>query len=175
MRIWKDTVDALDAGMAAASWLSEYIEQPCRLVYMPEKSKRYVDSDYGNNQDHVSFADGFPVLLISDASLEALNTHLDVPVPMNRFRPNLVVSGTTPFEEDRWQKMAIGEVVFRVVKPCERCRVITIDQKTGTASQEPLRTPAKFRSTEGKVLLGRNLIPDTKGIIRISDPITVID
>ena len=142
---------------------------------MPADTIRPVNPAYGRPGDHVSFADGYPALLASEASLADLNSRLAAPVPMNRFRPNLVVDGTEAFAEDGWSRIRIGEVVFRVVKPCDRCVVTTIDQKTGKAGKEPLRTLSRYRKKDGKVYFAQNLIPDAPGTLRRGDPVEVLE
>jgi uncharacterized protein YcbX len=162
------------AGPAADEWLSEAIGSPCRLVYMadPERA-RPVDPEYGRAEDRVSFADGFPMLVTTQASLDDLNAQLEHPIPMNRFRPNLVVAGGEAWAEDRWRGLLVGDVMFRVAKECARCVVTTIDQRTAEKSpqSEPLRTLAKFRRKDGNVMFGQNLVPDRRGILRIGDPV----
>lgn len=173
--VWSSTVAALPAGAGASEWASAFLETDCRLVYMPADTIRPVNPAYGRPGDHVSFADGYPALLASEASLADLNSRLAAPVPMNRFRPNLVVDGTEAFAEDGWSRIRIGEVVFRVVKPCDRCVVTTIDQKTGKAGKEPLRTLSRYRKKDGKVYFAQNLIPDAPGTLRRGDPVEVLE
>lgn len=158
--VWKDTVDAIPVASVIDEWLSHYLGRSVRLMFMPETARRGLDPDYGETEDDVSFADGYPVLLISQASLDDLNNRLDLPIPMNRFRPNLVVTGCEPFEEDLWKVIRIGSMRFRVVKPCARCMITTIDQETGVSGIEPLRTLASYRQVTNKVMFGQNLIPD---------------
>jgi uncharacterized protein YcbX len=148
-----------------------------RLVYMNDPTLRQVDLDYGMPEDRVSFADGYPVLLIGAASLEDLNGRLAVRLPMNRFRPNVVIEGSVPYAEDGWRRVRIGEVAFRVVKPCARCVVTTVDQATGTRGDErtePLRTLATYRRSALGVLFGQNLVPDGTGTIRVGDEVEVL-
>ena len=174
VEIWDDTVHACPAGDEAAAVLSDYLGQDVRLVYMDEAARRPVDPAYAREGDEVSFADGFPLLLCTAASLQALNARLDTPVGMERFRPNLVVDGTHPFEEDHWTEIVVGAVPFRVVKPCARCVVTTADPATGATGKEPLRTLATFRRTEGKVYFGQNLIPQREGVLHRGEPVRVI-
>ncbi len=174
VRIWKDDVNAVEADGAAHAWFSRYLGIDCRLVYMDEAAVRPVDPNYNTGDDEVSFADGYPVLLTSEASLADLNTRLDTPVPMTRFRPNLVVSGFEAFAEDRWSRVRIGEMVFHAVKPCARCVVTTIDQQTAVGGKEPLRALNRFRKQGGKALFGENLIPEAPGIVRVGDAVEVL-
>ena len=174
-RIWNDRVMASPAGEAAERWFSEFLGVKCALVRLPESSVRPVDPEYGRPGDQVHLADGFPFLLISEASLEDLNARLDLPLPMNRFRPNLVVRGCEPFAEDGWETLRIGAISFRVVKPCARCVITTVDQGTAATAREPLRTLATFRRDGDKVLFGQNLIHDgDHGTLRLGDPVEAV-
>jgi len=175
VNIWKDSCLATDCGENAAQWFSNYLEQNCRLVFMPDESGRMVDSKYSPTAQAVNFADGFPFLLTSEASLQELNSRLDEPLPMNRFRPNLVIKGFKAYEEDSWKKIRIGDIGFRVVKPCSRCVITTIDQENGKSAKEPLHTLATYRKTGGQVFFGQNLIQENPGNIAVNDIITTID
>lgn len=176
VQIWDDAVEAVLADERGHHWFSDVIGSACQLVYMDEAAVRPVDTAYAvRPTNEVSFADGYPVLLTTEASLADLNARLDAPVPMNRFRPNLVVAGCEPFEEDTWRQIRIGEVLFHVVKPCARCVVTTIDQASGMAGKEPLRTLATFRKQGNKVYFGQNLIPDAPGTIRVGDQVEVVE
>ncbi len=171
--VWGDEVEVQMVDETVNKWLSDILGTDCRLVYMPETSKRLVNETFATHaDDHVSFADGYPVLLTNKASLNLLNTQLERPIGMDRFRPNLVVSGFEPFAEDQWKKVIIGDIPFAVVKPCERCSVITIDPQTAKRGKEPLRTLAKFRNIEGKVTFGQNLIPLREGSLRLGSTVT---
>lgn len=174
VQIWKNTVIAAEAAPTAHAWFSRYLDSPCRLVYMDEAAVRPVDPAYDTGGAEVSFADGYPLLLTSEASLADLNARLDTPVPMTRFRPNLVVSGFEAFAEDGWSRLRVGAVSFHVVKPCERCVVPTIDQQTAVQGKEPLRTLNRFRKQGGKVLFGENLIAEGPGVVRVGDPVEVM-
>ncbi len=165
--VWRDVVAARDGGAAASAFLAPVLGVPCRLVFMDDPAEaRPADPDFARPGDRVSFADGFPLLLTTSASLADLNTRLAQPVPMNRFRPNLVVAGTEPWAEDGWRHLRVGDVPFEIVKPCARCVVTTVDQDTGIKSedQEPLRTLQRFRrDARGQVLFGQNLVPRGTG------------
>ena len=163
VNIWRDTCDAIDVGDAAVRWFGEFLKSPCRLV----------DPAYSPTPERVSFADGYPLLLISEASLEDLNRRLPAPLPMNRFRPNVVVRDTTPFEEDHWRRIRIGGVLYRAVKPCDRCVVTTTNQTTAERGQEPLRTLATYRNVSNKVLFGQNLIHEGRGRIAVGMEVVV--
>jgi uncharacterized protein YcbX len=173
-RIWDDLVEASPVGDDADRWFGEFLGVRCSLVYLPDESVRPVDPDYGEAGDRVGLADGFPFLLISEASLADLNSRLEHPLPMNRFRPNLVIGGCEPFAEDFWKRIRIGFITFRVVKPCSRCAITTVDQSTAVTGKEPLRTLARFRKVGGKVLFGQNLIHDGTGTLRTGDPVEIV-
>jgi uncharacterized protein YcbX len=177
VKVWQDIVPALDAGPEAAAWLSAALGLSCGLVYLDDTGARPVDPAYARPSDRTLFSDGFPVLLANTASLDALNRELPKPIDMSRFRPNIVVSGAAAWEEDRWLRIRIGEVVFRVAKPCARCAVTTVDQVTGERPDktEPLRTLGRIRRAPGGVMFGQNLIPDGPGRIDIGDPVEILE
>ena len=172
-RVWEDLVECQTVD-AADRWFSEFLEISCKLVYLPDESVRPVDAAYAEPGDRVGLADGFPFLLISEASLADLNFRLEQPLPMNRFRPNLVVGGSEPFAEDGWSLVRIGRLTFRVVKPCARCTITTVDQESATKGKEPLRTLARFRRAGNKVLFGQNLIHNNSGTLRTGDPVEIL-
>jgi uncharacterized protein len=172
--VWGDASKGAPEGEEADRWFREFLRFPCRLVRKPDDDTRSVDSIYAENGDQVSFADGFAFLLISEASLEDLNTRLDDPLPMDRFRPNFVVRGCNPYAEDEWGHVRIGGVPFRVAEACPRCAITTTDQKTGTRGKEPLRTLATYRKFDGEVFFGRNLIHDDLGTVRVGDAVEIM-
>ena len=174
VRIWEDRVAARDAGDAAAAWVSDHLGVSCRLVFMPEETVRRVDGAWASAGETVGFADGFPVLLISQASLDDLNTRLPEPVPMNRFRPNLVVTGCDPFAEDGWRRIRIGTMMFDVAKPCSRCVVPSIIQETAARDPHINRTLAAFRRREGQVFFGQNLLYRELGSLAVGDTLEVL-
>lgn len=171
VQIWNDTCEAIPVGEKAAQWFSDFLSIPCQLVYMPYDSIRPVPPGYPMPTNQVSFADAFPFLLISEASLQDLNKRLATSVPMNRFRPNLVVSGCEAFEEDYWRLIRIGSIPFHVVKPCDRCSIVTVDQVQGIREKEPLRTLALYRRRNGKILFGQNLINGGLGSLHVGDSV----
>ena len=179
VKIWKSRVRARVYAAEINEWFSEMIGTKCRLVLMPEEVKRKVDPFYAVRKfkNIVSFADGYPFLLIGEGSLRDLNSKLETPLPMNRFRPNLVVKESQPFAEDGWKKIKIGEKIFHVVKPCDRCIITTVDQETGERNgKEPLKTLSTYRNRNGKVLFGQNLIAENPGAsIRVGDKVEVIE
>ncbi|MBE9540578.1 MAG: MOSC domain-containing protein [Proteobacteria bacterium] len=175
VKVWGDEVTALDSGDEAAAWLTARLDVDCRLVYIPDDSIRLVDGIYASAGEAVGFADAFPLLLISQASLDDLNNRLETPVPMNRFRPNLVVDGCEPFAEDSWKRIRVGEVEFDVAKPCDRCVMPSIDQATGEKDKNINRVLASFRRRDGKIYFGQNLLYQRTGILRLSQSIEVLE
>lgn len=175
VRVWNDICEAVDQGDAVAEWLQEFLAAPARLVRIADDFERRVDPRYARHaSDQTGFSDGYPFLLISQASLDALNARLAAPVPMNRFRPNIVVSGCPPFAEDGWCDFRINGILFSAVKPCARCVVPTIDQDTAAVGPEPLRTLATFRTFGQKVLFGQNLVAAEVGVLRVGDEVEVV-
>ncbi|WP_225846745.1 MOSC domain-containing protein [Streptomyces sp. HPF1205] len=183
VRIFTDKVDAVAADDAAGDWFGAYLGVPVRLVHLDDPAvRRPVDPDFALPGDTVSLADGFPLLLTTSASLASLNSLIaegdraaEGPLPMSRFRPNVVVEGTEAWAEDDWQRVRIGEVTFRVPKPCARCVVTTTDQETAERGKEPLRTLAKHRNFGTKLLFGQNMIPEGSGTLRVGDPLTRVE
>ena len=175
VQVWGDRVEAEYVGSRAANWLSHYLGIDARLVFMPEESRRPVDPDYAAEGDEVGFADGFPFLLISEASLQDLNSRLDDPLLMRRFRPNLVVQGCEPYEEDSWRRIRIGDIEFRVVKPCSRCLITTIDPESGEKGSEPLKTLASYRRRDNQVYFGQNLIHGAEGELQLGMTVEVLE
>ncbi|MEV0097246.1 MOSC N-terminal beta barrel domain-containing protein [Streptomyces sp. NPDC050738] len=181
--LFRDKVEVVPADDAAHAWFSAYLGAEVRLVHLDEPAhRRPVDPAFALPGETVSLADGYPLLLTTRSSLDALNSlvaqgdHPDEgPLPMNRFRPNVVVSGTPPWAEDDWYRIAIGEVAFRVPKPCDRCVVTTTDQETAERGKEPLRTLARHRRVGSDLLFGQNLVPETTGTIRVGDPVRILE
>lgn len=171
VRIWHDEADAVEVPGDASALLSSYLGQACTLVYMPDDVVRPVDPRYAAPGDRVGFADGFPVLLAARASLDDLNARLTEPLPMNRFRPNLVVEGGLAFDEDCHDHVRVGSLDFRMPKRCSRCQVTMVDQATAAVGKEPLRTLARYRREANKVYFAQNLIPDREGTIAVGDPL----
>jgi hypothetical protein len=159
---------------AADVWFSERLGRKVHLVYMPESSVRKVDPDYAiHPDDPTSFSDGFPILMVGQASLNELNRRLDMPINMDRFRPNLVFSGGNPHDEDKMGRFSINEWVFHGVKRCARCVVTTIDPSTGIRGKEPLRTLSFYRTLLNSVYFGQNVIGPLNGRIAIGDTLEV--
>lgn len=182
VKIWSNRCKAKIYENAVNEWFSDILETNCKLVMMPEETQRKVNYFYAvNKDDHVSFADGYPFLLIGQNSLEDLNSRLEEALPMNRFRPNFVVSDSEGFAEDSWKKIKIGETVFHIVKPCARCVMTTIDQANGEkGGKEPLKTLAQFRipkrSIKKKILFGQNLIAENGGaVLKVGDKVEILE
>lgn len=173
--VWGDVVGAAPVSRDADAWLSEFLGLSCQLVAFPDDSRRQVDTAYAAPGDQVGFADGFPFLLISQASLDDLNARLPNPVPMIRFRPNLVVSGCEPYAEDAWRRIRIGGITFRVAKPCSRCIIPTIDPGTAERGAEPLRTLMAYRRRDNKVYFGQNLVHDSTGRLEVGMAVEVLE
>ena len=182
VQIWQSRCKAKIYENTINEWFSDTLETNCRLVVMPEETQRKVNYFYAvSKDDHVSFADGYPFLLIGENSLADLNSRLDEALPMNRFRPNFVISDSEGFAEDSWKRIKIGETVFHIVKPCARCVMTTIDQAKGEKDgKEPLKTLASFRtpkrSIKKKILFGQNLIAEKAGdVLRIGDKVEILE
>lgn len=181
--IFGTKVEAVPADAAAHAWCSDYLGIEVRLVHMDDPAtRRPVDPDFALPGETVSFADGYPLLLATQASLDSLNSliaqgdHADEgPLPMNRFRPNVVVAGTASWAEDDWSRIAIGDVTFRIPKMCGRCVVSTTDQDTAVRGKEPLRTLARHRRFGGQLIFGQNLVPQSPGTIRVGDPVRILE
>ena len=171
--IWRDTVTGEFYNKQIDEWFSEIIGIKCHLVKMPESTKRLVDESYAKNKI-VSFADGYPFMIIGQSSLDDLNSRMDIPLPMDRFRTNFVFTGGKPFEEDGWKKFKIGHVNFEAVKPCARCVITTTDQETAERYKEPLLTLSKFRNFNNKVLFGMNLVCHSTGFVKVGDKIELL-
>ena len=163
--VWRDTLEAIDAGDAAARWLSEYTQMPVRLVRFAADARRVSSREWTGEVEALNqFSDGYPILIISTASLADLNSRLPQgvgPLPMNRFRPNIVVSGVDAYAEDRIHELHGDGVRLRIVKPCTRCKITTTDQLTGEVTgEEPLTTLKSYRWSEALrgVMFGQNVI-----------------
>ncbi|HET6265801.1 MAG TPA: MOSC N-terminal beta barrel domain-containing protein [Usitatibacter sp.] len=178
VQVWRSVVDAAHVSNAADAWLSECLGMPCQLVYMPDASRRFSNPDYAGEGRQVGFADGYAYLVTGEASLADLNRRLaergHPALPMNRFRPNLVVAGAAPYAEDGWKDVRVGGAVLRAAKPCGRCQVTTTDQSTGIVmGPEPLATLSTYRdSAEFGVMFGMNYVTAQPGPVRVGDAVT---
>ncbi len=181
--VFGEKVEVAAAPEQANAWFRAYLGADVRLVHLDDPaSRRPIDPAFAQPGETVSFADGYPLLLTTRASLDALNSLIaqgdyadDGPLPMNRFRPSVVIEGTAPWAEDDFRRLAIGEAVFRVAKPCGRCVVTTTDQVTAERGKEPLRPLARHRRFGDQLVFGQNLVPETTGTIRVGDPVRLLD
>ncbi len=170
VRIWKDVVTAMHIGESTDVWLSEAIGVESRLVYIPDDIVRQCDLEYSKVGERTGFADAFPMLIISEASLEDLNKRLEVAVDMRRFRPNIVINGCEPYAEDKLETFSIADIPMRGVKLCSRCPMPTVDPDKGErAGQEPIATLVKYRKWDNKVFFGINVNHQQQGTIKIGD------
>jgi uncharacterized protein YcbX len=167
-KVWDDEVTAVVAPESYNSWFSHCLQHEVKLVFMPDDSHRLINPKYASNNEIVSLADGYPVLMISEASLQMLNSKLKEPIHMNRFRPNIVINGVDAHEEDKLGTFTLGSVLFKVAKPCARCVVVTINPETLEQGKEPLATLAKYRRVDDKVNFGVNLICLAEGFVKLS-------
>lgn len=170
--VWDDKCAAQTYLKEVDEWFTKMLGFKCRLVYMPDSSTREVNTEYAQGK-LVSFADAYPFLIIGEESLNELNSRMENPLPMSRFRTNFVFSGGKSFDEDKWKKIKIGEVVFEVVKPCDRCTITTVNQNTAEKGKEPLTTLATFRKVNGRVLFGQNMVCENTGNISVGNEILI--
>ena len=174
VKIWDDVCNAVQVNKILDNWFSTVINKKCSLVYMPDDEKRIVEKKYINEDHIVSFADAYPFLIIGESSLDDLNSRLETPLPMNRFRPNFVFTGGNPYEEDNWKDFKIGDVKFKAVKPCARCVITTTDQATAIRNEEPLKTLSNYRKINNKVMFGMNVICNKTGRLSINENIILV-
>lgn len=172
--IWDDTCIAEFVSAEADEWFTEMLGIKCRLVYMPDSTLRVVDQRYAKENSITSFSDAYPFLLIGKASLDNLNSRLAEALPMNRFRPNIVFTGGESFDEDMYGHFTINNINFYGVKLCARCVMTTVDQDTAINGKEPLKTLAKYRFKNNKILFGQNLIHEGEGEITVGDELVVL-
>jgi uncharacterized protein len=180
--VWRSTVDAMLAAPEAHAWLTAVLGRPSRLVHLDDPTRRATNPDWSRPDDRVSFADGYPLLLTTSGSLDELNRLIDLgpradegPLPMVRFRPNVVVDGTPAWAEDGWRRVRIGAAEFRVIKGCARCAIPLTDPDTARRGKEPIATLARHRRWDGETWFGMNLIPDTPGVeIRVGDEVEIL-
>jgi hypothetical protein len=173
VRIWDDSVDAVRVA-DTEDWLSRVIGVRCNLVYMPDDVVRPLPPEYSVRADRVGFADAFPFLILSQASIDNLNTRLEHAIDVRRFRPNLLIDGVAPHAEDTWARVRVGALDLHVVKPCARCAITTVNPDTGVRGKEPLRTLAEYRTKNGKVYFAQNAIHAGPGELRVGDSVEVL-
>ena len=175
VKIWNDYCDAVPAEKFINEWFSDMLQFSCRLVFMPDDSLRKVDGRYAvKDNDITSFSDAYPVLVIGQSSLDDLNTRLEITLPMNRFRPNIVITGSAPFEEDEMEEFLIAKSQFFGVKLCDRCVITTINQDTLEKSKEPLKTLSSYRMQNNNVYFGQNVICKKAGLVRTGDELVLL-
>ena len=172
--IWDDTCPGQYVSNEADDWFSETLGTTCRLVYMPDDSQRFVEEKYRMDDEVTSFSDAYPFLILGESTLGYLNSKLDVELPLNRFRPNIVFSGSEAHLEDSMAHIRISGIDFFGVKLCARCNILTIDQDTAIQSKEPTRTLATYRAKNNKIYFGQNLLHRGEGIVHVCDPIEVL-
>lgn len=175
IQVWEHTGPAIEADVTIHDWFSDWLRRPVRLVYMPYAQLRRVDPRYAAEPAFVGFADGYPELLVSQASIDDLAKRAQMPLPVERFRPNIVVSGCGAFAEDAWKRIRIGEVPFDVVKPSGRCNVINVDPATSEMGKDPLATLAAYRTQNNKAVFGQNCVHRELGTIRVADAIEIVE
>jgi hypothetical protein len=172
--VWEDECEALEAEKEINAWFSQQLNMECKLVYMPDESLRKVDPDYSIDNEITSFSDAYPFLIIGQSSLNGLNSKLSAPIPMNRFRPNIVFEGGYAFEEDEMEYFVINTIEFFGVKPCARCVVTTIDQQKAEKGKEPLKTLSSYREKNNKIYFGQNLLHKGNGLIQKGDELRIL-
>lgn len=172
--VWKSSVEAVFPSPDADSWLSHVLKTPVRLAFMPKRAVRSTNPEFAPG-GRVSFADGYPILLVTAAAVSRLEKKVGAPVPVERFRPNIVVENAPAHAEDLWREISIGQTRLEGVKLCARCKVVTLDQSAGErdARGEPLRTLATYRTIEKNVYFGVNMMAPAGSSVRVGDPISV--
>lgn len=175
VRIWHDQCLARTVSSLADAWFSRFLQMDCHLVYHPDDQIRLVDQEYANAGDQTAFSDGFPFLIIAESSLNCLNSAMESPIGMQRFRPNLVVAECAAYAEDTWRHIRINDIGFTLPKPCSRCSVPGIDPETALTSKEPLTTLSRLRKWQNKIYFGQNAIHQSQGSLRIGSPVDIIE
>lgn len=166
-KVWDDVCNAHDGGDEIANWLSEFLNIECRLVYFPDDEIRIVDQAYAQPNDQTAFSDGFPILLTTQASLDDLNSRMDESIPMACFRPNIVISGCEPFAEDDWEILKVGDITLRIVKPCSRCVIPSINIESSQRTEEPTKTLISYRKRDNGIFFGQNVVADGEGELEV--------
>lgn len=172
--VWQDNVIASDCGETAATWLSEFLGTTCRLVCLSDQTARKVDVDFAKSGELVAFADGFPTLVVTQESLDEFNSHLDSPIDMRRFRPNIVIAGATPYAEDQWQTIRIGEIELDLVKPCSRCIMPSINPDTAKKEMAINEALLKTRRRDRTTYFGQNALHRGLGKIHVGDAVELL-
>lgn len=172
--LWDDQVEAQLIDHEINAWLSAILSRSVQLVFINDQTHRQVDLEYANKGDSTGFADGFPLLLISQASIDFLAQESGIPLLAQNFRPNIVVQGCEAFEEDQWRKIRIGDIEFDIVKSCSRCVIPSIDLETAEKNKPVMTVMLKHRRQGKKVYVGQNLIHRGFGDIHINQKIEII-
>lgn len=172
--VWKDTIAAQDCGAAVAAWLSEFLQHSCRLFYMPDATQRAAKRGYQNTVPTVGFADAYPLLLTTQASLDDFNTHLAAPISMQRFRPNIVLTGCSPYAEDQWHTLRISDLQLQLVEPCARCIVPSIDPATAEKQAAVTEALNRVRRRDQQTWFGQNVVYQGSGVIQLGDSVQII-
>jgi uncharacterized protein YcbX len=175
VRIWHDYLTLPHPDRAYSNWFSSFLGQPCRLVYLPDEITRYVEPPFNDPRWRVSLADGYPLMVVTQASVDLLNTKLLSPAGVEHFRPNLVISGTAPHAEDTWERIRIGSSELAIVKPCARCSTVLVDLSTAKVGTEPLRTLTQYRRMPRSVMFGQNALVVTPGQLREGTAVEMVD
>jgi hypothetical protein len=175
VRIWNDRCAAMSSGETAREWCSDFLGAETRLVFLPPDSRRPVDQAFGAPGDQVGFADGFPFLLITESAVDALAERMGEALDVRRFRPNLVIRGAPAHAEDGWRHIRIGALGLRVVKPCSRCIITTINPDTAERDLDTLGELRLYRQKGSRVYFGQNLVHDGSGQLVVGDNVEVLD
>jgi uncharacterized protein YcbX len=173
--IWDDTCTAQLVSAEIDAWFTSKLGMPVRLVYMPDSSKRPTDPRYTSDGMVTSFSDGYPMLIIGQASLDDLNSRMPAALPMDRFRPNIVFTGGEPYGEDTMKHIRANGIDMYGVKLCARCVMTTVDQNNATKGKEPLKTLAKYRLKNNKIYFGQNLVHSGTGLLNVGDELTILE
>jgi uncharacterized protein YcbX len=173
VRIWRDHLKLPHPNQGYSDWFSTFLGSRCRLVYLPDEVTRYVEAPFDDPKWRVSLADGYPLLVVTQSSLDLLNAKLASPIGMERFRPNLVIAGATPHAEDSWTGLQIGSVELAIVKPCARCSTVLVDPTTARVGREPLRTLAEYRRMPRSVMFAQNALVVTPGQLRVGTAVEI--
>lgn len=172
---FQGSCEASPVSKQADAWFQTFLHVPCQLVFMPETAQHPVEPGYEVDHDLAAFT-SFHYHVLGEGSLEELNQRLETPVPLERFRPNLLIAGTPPFAEDSWRTIRMNKLLFHVVKPCDRCAITTVDPVKGVMTgKEPLQTLARYRTFEKKVLFGQYLLSGEDGMVHVGDAVEVLE
>ncbi len=172
--VWKDSLRVSKVGDTTDDWLSGALGITCHLVYIEDDVVRQCDLDFSEEGERTGFADGFPILIVSEESLIDLNQRLEVPVDMRRFRPNIVIAGCEAFAEDNLSNFSIGSLPMKAVKICSRCPMPMVDPDLGARTgQEPIATLSTYRKWDGNIFFGMNVIQQQQGVISVGDSLEV--